>query len=346
MSGKMRALVKHHRAFGAELQEVPIPTIGPDEVLIQVKCATMCGTDVHIYTWDDWAAGRVNPPYVFGHEFSGVVVEVGEKVTSVKPGDRVSAETHIVCGVCPPCRRGEAHVCLNTKIIGVDRDGCFAEYVAMPEQNLWKVDDDRPFEIASVMEPMGNAVHTTLSGPVVGKKVAVIGCGPIGLMAISVARAAGAATVIALDVNDFRLDLANRMGATQLIHSGRVDAVKEILSLTDGEGVDVVLEMSGHPTAIQQGFRVLTGGGRMAMLGLPTRPVEVDITQDIVFKGVTVHGITGRRMFETWEQTDGLLKTGAIDLEPLITHRLPLEEYEKAFELMMSGRCGKVVLYP
>jgi threonine 3-dehydrogenase len=176
--------------------------------------------------------------------------------------------------------------------------------------------------------------------------VAVIGCGPIGLMAISVARAAGAATVIALDVNDFRLDLANRMGATQLIHSGRVDAVKEILSLTDGEGVDVVLEMSGHPTAIQQGFRVLTGGGRMAMLGLPTRPVEVDITQDIVFKGVTVHGITGRRMFETWEQTDGLLKTGAIDLEPLITHRLPLEEYEKAFELMMSGRCGKVVLYP
>lgn len=343
MSGTMRALVKHHAGEGAILKEVPIPTIGPDEVLVQVKATSVCGTDVHIYTWDEWAQSRVNPPYVFGHEFSGIVVEVGENVKSVNVGDHVSAETHIVCGHCHSCRRGDYHICMNTQIIGVDRDGCFAEYVALPANNLWVNRKDLPFENASIMEPFGNAVHTALSGPIVGKTVAVIGCGPIGLMAVAVAKASGARSVFALDLNEYRLNLAEEMGASHLIRSNQEDPVKAVKSLTRGEGVDVVLEMSGHPIAIRQGFEMLTHGGRMSMLGLPTRPVEIDITNDIVFKGVTIHGITGRRMFETWEQAAGLLESGRIDLTPLITHRYSLEDFEEGFALMKSGNCGKVV---
>jgi threonine 3-dehydrogenase len=343
MNGTMRALVKHHAGEGAILKEVPIPKIGPNEVLIQVKATSICGTDVHIYTWDEWASSRVRPPYVFGHEFSGVVVEVGENVTSVQVGDHVSAETHIVCGKCSACRRNDYHVCLNTKIIGVDRDGCFTEYVALPEENLWKNSKDLPFEIASLMEPMGNAVHTALSGEILGKSAAVVGCGPIGLMAVAVAKAAGASKVIALDLNEYRLNLAEAMGATHIVRVNREDPVQAVKTLTRGEGADVVLEMSGHPVAIRQAFAMLTHGGRISMLGLPTRPVELDITNDIVFKGITVHGITGRRMYETWEQTAGLLESGLVDLKPLITHRLSLEDFEEGFELMKSGNCGKVV---
>lgn len=342
----MRALVKHHAGFGARLEQVSIPKIGPDEVLIRVRAASLCGTDVHIYQWDDWAAGRVKPPYVFGHEFSGEVVEIGEKVSRFQVGDHVSAESHIVCGMCPQCRRGEGHVCQNTEIIGVDRAGCFAEYIAMPAVNLWKNDPALPFEIASIMEPMGNAVHTALAGPVTGKRVAVIGCGPIGLMAISVAKAAGATAVLAFDVNEYRLQLAKQMGATEVIHSLREDPVEKAGLLTDGTGVDIVLEMSGNPEAIRQGLRMVTLGGRVSLLGLPTEMVKLDIANDIVFKGLTVQGIVGRRMYETWEQTAGLLHSGKVNLEPLITHRLPLKEYDKAFELMMSGKSGKVVLYP
>lgn len=346
VGGTMRALVKHHAGFGAELREVPIPDYGPDEVLIRVKATSLCGTDVHIYVYDDWAKSRVKPPYVFGHEFSGEVVAVGDQVTSFQVGDHVSAETHIVCYECPQCRRGEYHVCQNTQIIGVDRQGCFAEYVVMPAKNLWKNSKSLPFEVATLMEPMGNAVHTVLSGPIAGKTVAVIGCGPIGLMAVSVARASGAAKVLALDVNEYRLDMAVQMGATHIVHSQNEDPVKKVLSLTGDQGVDVVLEMSGHPVAIQQGLKMLTMGGRISMLGLPTRPVELDITNDIVFKGIQVHGITGRKMFETWEQTAGLLESEQVILEPLITHKFPLEEFEQAFELMMSGKSGKVILLP
>ncbi|MBA4494428.1 L-threonine 3-dehydrogenase [Paenactinomyces guangxiensis] len=343
MEGIMRALVKHHKGEGAILKEVPIPSIGPDEVLIRVKATSICGTDVHIYTWDDWAASRIRPPYVFGHELGGEVVQIGENVTSVQLGDHVSAETHIVCGHCSACRRGDAHVCLNTKIIGVDRDGCFTEYVALPASNLWKNSKELPFEIASLMEPMGNAVHTTLSESIVGKAVAVVGCGPIGLMAVAVARASGAAKVIASDLNEYRLNLAEQMGATHLIRPRTEDPVQTVKAITKGEGADVVLEMSGHPTGIRQGFEMITHGGRISLLGLPGRPVELDITNDIVFKGITVHGITGRRMYETWEQTAGLLESGLVDLKPLITHRLPLEDFEEGFELMKSGNCGKVV---
>jgi threonine 3-dehydrogenase len=346
MGGKMKAIVKHHAGYGAELQMVDIPAIQPHEALVKVKATSICGTDVHIYTWDAWSASRVKPPYVFGHEFAGEVVEVGSQVTNVKVGDHVSAETHIVCGKCPQCLTGDYHICRETKIIGVDTQGSFAEYVAIPAQNLWKNDPDLPFEIASVQEPMGNAVQTVLSGPVAGKTVAVIGCGPIGLMAISVAQASGAAQVFAFDVNEYRLTLAQKLGATHVVHSLQEEPVQRVQQLTDGNGVDAVLEMSGHPQAIDQGFKMVTNGGRVAMLGLPTRKVELDITNDIVFKGIEVHGITGRKMFETWYQTSGLLKSGKIDMDTIITHTFKLEEFEQGFDFMIQGKSGKIVLIP
>ncbi|WP_202616119.1 MULTISPECIES: L-threonine 3-dehydrogenase [Sediminibacillus] len=346
MNGTMKALVKNQKDKGAEIQQVKIPSIGDREVLIKVKATSICGTDVHIYNWDEWSQSRVHPPYVFGHEFAGEVVETGSKVSKVAVGDYVSAETHIVCGHCPQCLTGKYHICENTQIIGVDRDGCFAEYVALPEDNMWKNPADMPVEIASVQEPMGNAVHTVLSGDVVGKSVAIIGCGPIGMMAVGVAKAAGASQVIAFDLNDYRLDLANQMGATTIINSSKEDPVERVKELTEGHGVDVVCEMSGHPTAINQGFKMVTNGGRVSILSLPTKPVEVDITDDIVFKGITVQGITGRKMFETWQQVSRLLDSKQVDVSPMITHHFSLEDFEKGFDLMNEGKCGKVVLHP
>ncbi|GAA0366145.1 L-threonine 3-dehydrogenase [Bacillus horti] len=346
MNGKMKAIVKHREGFGAELQMVDIPKIKPNEALIKVKATSICGTDVHIYTWDAWSASRVKTPYVFGHEFAGEVVEVGSQVTNVQAGDHVSAETHIICGECPQCLTGQYHICRETQIIGVDTQGCFAEYVALPATNLWKNDKELPFEIASVQEPMGNAVQTALSGPIVGKTVAVIGCGPIGLMAVAVAKASGASEVYAIDINEYRLDIASKIGATATINSGKENPVERAKQLTQGNGVDVILEMSGHPMAIDQGFKMVTNGGRVSMLGLPTQKVELDITNDIVFKGIQVHGITGRKMFETWFQTSGLLKTGAIDMNSIITHTFSLEEFEKGFDLMIKGQSGKIVLIP
>lgn len=346
MNGKMKAIVKHHRGYGAELQMVDIPQIKEDEVLIKVKATSICGTDVHIYTWDEWSESRVNPPYVFGHEFAGEIVEVGSKVTNVVLGDQVSAETHIVCYECPQCLTGDYHICKNTKIIGVDTHGCFAEYVALPAVNVWKNPKDMPYDVASVQEPMGNAVHTVLAGDVAGKTVAVIGCGPIGIMAVGVAKAAGASQVIAIDLNEYRLDLATKMGASTVINAKENNPVDLVMELTDGNGVDVICEMSGHPIAMNQGFKMVTNGGRVSILSLPVRPVELDITNDIVFKGVTVQGITGRKMYTTWQQVSRLLKSGQVDVKPMITHHFPLEDFEKGFDLMISGQCGKVVLQP
>lgn len=346
LSGKMKALLKDHRGYGATLQTVDIPKITEEEVLIKVKSTSICGTDVHIYTWDEWSQSRVKPPYVFGHEFAGEVVEVGSKVNSVKVGDYVSAETHLVCGSCPQCLTGQYHICKNTQIIGVDTQGCFAEYIALPAGNLWKNPKDMPYDVASIQEPMGNAVHTVLSGEVAGKTIAIIGCGPIGIMAVGVAKAAGASQVIAFDINDYRLDLAKQMGATAVVNSKDEDPLKAVGNLTAGNGVDVVCEMSGHPQAIKQGFKMVTNGGRVSILSLPVRPVEINITEDIVFKGISVHGITGRQMFKTWQQVSSLLASGQVDVKPLITHHLPLEDFEKGFELMIKGECGKVVLQP
>lgn len=339
----MQALVKHHAGVGVALQDVLIPKIKANEVLIRVKNTSICGTDVHIYKWDDWAKSRIKPPYICGHELSGEVIEVGQDVNSIQIGDHVSAESHLVCGVCAPCRRGDMHVCFNTRIIGVDCNGCFAEYIALPELNCWKNSRDLPFEIASLMEPMGNAVHAVLSGEILGKSVAVIGCGPIGVMAVAVAKAAGASKVIAIEPNPYRLDLSKKMGATECLNSDREDVFKRVMEITNGQGIDVICEMSGHPTGIKQGFELITFGGRMSLLGLPTCPIEIDITNHVVFKGIQIHGIVGRQLFQTWEQTAALLESDLVDLKPLITHRLPMTDFKKGFELMISGECGKVV---
>ncbi|WP_057913337.1 L-threonine 3-dehydrogenase [Peribacillus muralis] len=344
--GKMKAIVKHHRGYGAQMQVVDIPDIGVDEVLIRVNMASICGTDIHIYTWDKWSQGRVNPPYVFGHEFSGEVVEIGANVVNVSVGELVSAETHIVCGRCRQCLTGQFHVCKNTIIIGLDTQGCFAEYIALPAKNLWKNSSDMPHDVATIQEPMGNAVHTVLAGEVLGKTVAIIGCGPIGLMAVAVAKAAGADKVLALDINDYRLQLAKKMGATHLIHSIDQDPLEITKGLTNADGVDVVCEMSGNPAAIQQGFKMAANGGRISILSLPSQPVMLNITEDIVFKGLTIQGITGRKMFSTWQQVSSLLGSGKVDVKPMITHRFSLSEFEKGFDLMIKGQCGKVLLIP
>nr|WP_155645603.1 L-threonine 3-dehydrogenase [Peribacillus simplex] len=346
LRGKMNAVVKHHRGYGAQLQVVDIPVFREDEVLIRVNMASICGTDIHIYTWDKWSQGRVKPPYVFGHEFSGEVVAVGANVANVSVGDSVSAETHIVCGRCRQCLTGQFHICKHTSIIGVDTHGCFSEYVALPAKNLWKNPIDMPTDIATIQEPMGNAVHSVLAGDVLGKTVAIIGCGPIGLMAVAVAKAAGADKVIALDINEYRLQLAKKMGATHLIQSNKDDPLEIIQQLTNTDGVDVVCEMSGNPAAIDQGFKMVTNGGRVSILSLPAQPVMLNITEDIVFKGLTVQGITGRKMFSTWQQVSSLLGSGKVDVKPMITHRFSLSDFEKGFDLMIKGQCGKVLLIP
>lgn len=337
----MKSLVKHHAGPGFQLTDVPVPAIRDNEVLIRVRRAGVCGTDVHIYEWDDWARGRCKPPFVVGHEFAGDVVEAGKLVTDVKVGDRVTAEGHIVCGRCLACRTGNSHVCPNTRIIGVDRDGCFAEYISMPSLNVWHLDDSISFDIGGIHDPMGNAFHTALTADIPGSVVLITGCGPIGIFAVGICRAAGAARIIASDVNDRRLELAKSMGANDAVHPDQVeDAVKRA---TGGSGVDVVLEMSGVPAAIHQAFAMVRLGGRVQMLGIPAKPMEVNLANEIIFKGITIYGVIGRRMYETWHQMTRFLLSGEFDPTPVITHRFPLEGFEEAMRVIKSGEAGKVI---
>jgi threonine 3-dehydrogenase len=300
---------------------------------------------LHIYSWDPWAQGRVHPPLVFGHEFAGDIVSAGENVDPSRLGDFVAAESHVVCGECYECRHGLQHICQRVKIVGVDRPGAFAEYVAIPAQNAWTTDRRFPPEIATIQEPMGNAVHTALSTPIAGSSVAIFGAGPIGLFAVPIARAAGAKRILTVEPSRFRRELAMKMGSDAAIDPAAEDVVTTLLDETEGDGVDVVLEMSGNAKAIQQSLAALRFGGTISLLGIPSRPVEVDLADGVIFKGATVLGITGRRMFQTWYQTRGFLESG-MDLSPVITHRMPLEDFESAFELVRSGESGKVVLYP
>jgi len=339
----MIGLVKEHRGPGAILKEVPIPTCGPDEVLVKIKATSICGTDVHIYKWDAWAEKTVLTPNVFGHEFAGIVVEVGERVTGVGIGDHVSAEGHMVCGTCKACRTGNAHVCPNTKSFGITAPGCFAEYAVVKGSNVIHNDPHLSYEIACLQDPLGNAVQTVLSGDIVGKSVAVIGVGPIGMMAIMVAKACGAGTIYAVDINPSRLEMAVKMGADVTINAMETRTADALRELTGGEGVDVVLEMSGNPQAIADGFAAAANAGRVSLLGIPTREVSIDVTNHIIFKGLRVEGITGRKMYETWYQMKGLLNQKRIDLGSVITHRFTLDQYEEAFRLMAEGQCGKIV---
>ncbi|MCE5170885.1 L-threonine 3-dehydrogenase [Paenibacillus profundus] len=345
MTRTMIGLVKEERKPGAVLKEVPVPTCGPHEVLVRVKASSICGTDVHIYKWDDWAARTVVTPNVFGHEFAGVVEAIGDEVTNVKVGDYVSGEGHVVCGVCKACRTGNAHVCRNTKSFGITIPGCFAEYAVVRASNIIQNDPMLPFDIACLQDPLGNAVQAALSGDVVGKSVAVIGVGPIGLMAIAVAKACGSGSVYAVDINPYRLAMAKSMGADVVINSREVQMAQALMEATNGEGVEVVLEMSGHPDAIRDALKAAAMAGRVSLLGIPTQEVPLDLAQDIIFKGLHIEGITGRRMFDTWYQIKGLLGWGRLDLAPLVTHHFTLNQYEEAFELMASGNCGKIVFW-
>lgn len=346
MIGSMKAVVKAQPGPGLELRQVPIPQLGLNDVLIKTRAASICGTDLHIFNWDPWAAGRLKPPLVVGHEFCGDVVAIGDEVTTVKVGDFVSAESHIVDNTCDLCLTGNGHICRDTRIIGVDRDGCFADYIALPARNAWVNPPDMPTEIAVLQENFGNAVHTALSTPVVSRKVLVTGCGPVGLMTIAVARAAGARAIFASDISEYRLALATKMGAATAINVKEKDLVATVREATQNEGVDVLFEMSGAPSAIRDGFALLKAGGAAALLGLPSRPLEFDLANLVIMKGVTVLGIAGRRLWETWYEGRGLLRGGAVNLEPLVTHHFKLEEFEKAFAVMASGESGKVVLTP
>ncbi len=340
----MHALVKAKAAPGMEMREVPVPTPGPDDVLIAVETASVCGTDLHIYHWDQWAQNRIKPPYVPGHEFSGTAVLIGENVKNVSVGDFVSAEMHVACGHCLQCRTGQAHVCQFVKILGVDADGAFADYVRIPAGNVWKLDPAIPREWGSLFDPFGNAVHTVLAGPIAGQTVLVTGCGPIGLFSIAVAKACGAARVFAIEPNAGRRALAQRMGADLLLDPGDPETEARVKTATGNNGVDVLLEMSGHGSAIGQGFRLLRNGGWAGLLGLPSKPVEVDLANAVIFKGATVHGINGRKMYETWLQAEALLRDGRIDLSPVITHRLPLAQFDQAMHLLESGEASKILL--
>jgi len=346
MQKMMQAVVKAHPAPGAEIREVKVPAFGRTEVLIKVKVASICGTDLHIYEWDRWAQGRIHPPLIPGHEFCGEVVACGDEVTSVKEGDFVSAEMHVACGKCLQCRTGEAHICQNVKIIGVDANGAFAEYVVIPESNVWKLDPAIPQEYASILDPLGNAVHSVLAGEIAAKSVAVTGCGPIGLFAIAVARATGAAQVFAIEVNEHRRKIAAQMKADAVFDPAAQDVKAEIMQRTGGLGADIVLEMAGHPKAIRTAFDIVRRGGRISLLGLTSKPISLNFSEDIIFKGITIQGINGRRMYQTWYQMTALLKAGKLDLHPVITDRIAMKDFSSAMERLRTGEASKILVYP
>jgi threonine 3-dehydrogenase len=346
MAATMKALRKMRAGRGLSLESAPVPAIGATDVLVRVKTASICGTDLHIYGWDRWSQGRIKPPVTLGHEFCGVVERVGEEVTAAMAGDFVSAEMHVNCGHCHQCRLGEAHICQNLRIIGIDQDGAFAEFVKIPASNIWRLDAAIPEHYGAILDPLGNAVHTVLAGPIAGQTVLVTGCGPIGLMSIAVAKACGSSTVFATETNEKRRAMAKKMGADVVLNPAGEDAVARILAETNGTGVDALLEMSGNPTAIQQGFKALRAGGRASLLGIPTENVPLDLVNDVIFKGATVQGIYGRRMYGTWVQMTALLKAGRLDLEPLFGEREPLEKFENAFAKLQGGLAGKILLYP
>jgi threonine 3-dehydrogenase len=346
MAATMKALRKMQAAKGLQMDTVAVPSLGPADVLVRVKTASICGTDLHIYGWDRWSQGRIKPPLTLGHEFCGTVERVGDEVRTVRAGDFVSAEMHLNCGHCRQCRLGQAHICQNLRIIWIDQDGAFAEFVKIPASNIWKLDASIPEHYGAILDPLGNAVHTVLAGPIAGQTVLVTGCGPIGLMSIAVAKACGSSTVFATETNEKRRAMAKKMGADVVLSPAAEDAVAKILAETNGTGVDALLEMSGNPTAIQQGFKALRAGGRASLLGIPTENVPLDLVNDVIFKGATVQGIYGRRMYETWVEMTALLKAGRLNLEPLFGERASLDKFENAFTLLQGGLAGKVLLYP
>ena len=338
----MKALVKAEAERGIWLKDIPEPKIGPNDVLIQVRRTAICGTDIHIYRWDEWAQSTIPVPMAVGHEFSGVIVDIGSEVFGFKPGDRVSAEGHITCGVCRNCRAGRRHLCINTIGIGVNRPGAFAEYIAVPAANVFPLDDDISDDLAAILDPFGNATHTALSFDLVGEDVLITGAGPIGIMAVAIAKHAGARHVVITDVNDYRLELAKTMGATMTVNGSSDSIDRAMTTLGMVEGFDVGMEMSGNGHALRDRIRVMHHGGNVALLGIPPDDTAVDWNQ-IIFKGLTMKGIYGREMFDTWYKMTSMIKSG-LDLRPIITHHFALNDFQEAFDTMDSGQSGKVIL--
>jgi threonine 3-dehydrogenase len=341
MQRTMKALVKSSAGPGVSLAEVPVPSIGPGDLLIRIEKVAICGTDVHIYEWNEWAQRTIQPPQILGHEFVGSVVALGEGVSGFHIGERVSGEGHIVCGVCRSCRAGRRHLCTNTVGVGVNRDGCFAEYLSLPASNAWHVADSIPSRIAAIFDPFGNATHATLSFDLVGEDVLITGAGPIGIMAVAIAKHVGARNVVISDVNDYRLDLARRMGATRVVNVRR-ETIAQVIEDLGMIGFDVGLEMSGNAEAFETMLESMYNGGRIALLGIAPTPARIDWDQ-VVFRGLTIKGIYGREIWETWYKMQTMLQ-GGLDISPVITHELALEDYEQGFAAMISGQSGKVVL--
>jgi len=339
----MKALVKKHTKPGLWLEDVPEPKIGINDVLIRVDRTSICGTDVHIHKWDDWAKKTIPVPMVVGHEFVGEIVEVGSNVADFSPGDVVSAEGHVVCGRCRNCLAGRRHLCMDTKGIGVNRPGAFAEYISVPMTNVWLHRNGIDRDVASIFDPFGNAVHTALSFDVLGEDVLITGAGPIGIMAVAIARHAGARYVVITDLNDYRLGLATTMGATVALNAknGSLSDVQKQLGMK--EGFDVGLEMSGSPVAFRDMLNIMCHGGKIAMLGIPSEPIAIDWNA-VVFNMLTIKGIYGREMYETWYKMTVMLESG-LDIKPVITHRFHYTEFEKGFDVMKSGLSGKVILH-
>lgn len=338
----MKALSKLKPEVGIWLTDAPKPEMGHNDLLIKIRKTAICGTDVHIYNWDEWAQNTIPVPMVVGHEYVGEVVDMGQEVRGFSVGDRVSGEGHITCGHCRNCRAGRVHLCRNTTGVGVNREGAFAEYLVIPAFNAFKIPDNIPDELAAVFDPFGNAVHTALSFDLVGEDVLITGAGPIGIMAAAVAKHVGARYVVVTDINDYRLELAKKMGATRAVNvaNTQLEVVMEELGMT--EGFDVGLEMSGVPAAFNSMLDNMNHGGKIAMLGIPPSNMGVDWNQ-VIFKGLIIKGIYGREMFETWYKMASLIQSG-LDLSPIITHQFPIDEFQTGFDTMLSGQSGKVIL--
>lgn len=338
----MRALRKLEAREGIWMDEVPRPEIGPNDLLIRIRKTAICGTDIHIYNWDEWAQATIPVPMTVGHEFVGVVEEVGSHVRGFAPGDRVSGEGHVTCGHCRNCRAGKRHLCRNTVGVGVNRAGAFAEFLSLPAVNAFKLPDAIPDEIAAYLDPLGNAAHTALSFDLVGEDVLITGAGPIGIMAAAIARHVGARHVVVTDVNPYRLELARKMGATLAIDVRERSIRSTMPELGMTEGFDVALEMSGVGSALVDMFEAMNHGGRVAMLGIPPKGVAIDWNH-VIFKGLVIKGIYGREMFETWYKMSSMLQSG-LDVSPLLTHRYDVKDFQEGFDVMRSGESGKVVL--
>jgi threonine 3-dehydrogenase len=344
----MRAVRKRESEPGLMLDEVPVPTPGPNEVLVRIEAASICGTDLHINRWDQWSSERVQPPLTLGHELCGTVAAVGREVRDFEEGDYVSAESHVTCGTCFHCRTGRAHMCERTQILGVDRDGGFADYVAIPASVAWRNDRSKlPPEIACLQEPFGNAVFATSTQDLGGRAIAVLGCGPVGLFTIAILRAFGAGRLLASDHVPFRLELARKLGAEAVVNVDETEDVPAwFLEQNEGVGMGIVFEMSGAQKAIHDAFAIVRHGGNVVLFGIPAQPATIDIAESLIFKNLTVSAVNGREIWETWYTTRWLLEHGVVDLRPLITAELPLERFDEAFDLLETGNACKIVLRP